>query len=90
MREKSIQMPPRVEASAPGRLVPPENEVTGMRRREHICIMLLTSEVVSGRRMRAGSRSAAGDHGLLEREAHFSMSDMTFVESRNASSSSRA
>ena len=49
MREKSIQMPPRVAAKWPSKLVPPEYAVTGILRMWQTAMIRLTSSVEAGR-----------------------------------------
>ena len=67
IRLKLMQIPPRVEVNAPPKLVPPENAVTGIRRRKQIFMISLTSDVVLGCTTRAGfCDEGAGDHGVLE------------------------
>jgi hypothetical protein len=48
MREKSMQIPPRVAAKWPSRDVPPEYAVTGMRLSWQIFMTALTSRVLAG------------------------------------------
>ena len=79
IRLKSITMPPRVAASAPEKLVPPAKAVTGIRIREQIFMIELTSDVLEGKTIRAGVwDGGAGDHGVLEWARHSSGLEVTF------------
>jgi len=70
MRSKLTHIPPLVEAKAPPKLVPPENEVTAIWRSLHAFKMTETSDVDLGKNTVTGvSSEDAGECGVLALES---------------------
>lgn len=65
-----MHIPPLVDVNAPPKLVPPENEVTAMRRSLHVLRMMETSWVDFGKNTVTGVFSAdTGECGVLALES---------------------